>query len=101
MLRRNVVRRKIPCPHGLGLTRTFPNENAPVLKDRFSEPAPVAMMAAYRPLGMPRGLSPRREETSMTAAPASPFMDSSELPLRGIKVLELSHMIMGLSLIHI
>ena len=31
----------------------------------------------------------------MTAAPASPFMDSSELPLRGIKVLELSHMIMG------
>ncbi|KAG0731599.1 hypothetical protein G6F23_015148 [Rhizopus arrhizus] len=31
----------------------------------------------------------------MSAAPASPFMDSSELPLRGIKVLELSHMIMG------
>ncbi|MCG2596465.1 CaiB/BaiF CoA transferase family protein [Achromobacter insuavis] len=31
----------------------------------------------------------------MSAAPASPFMDHSELPLRGIKVLELSHMIMG------
>lgn len=31
----------------------------------------------------------------MSAAPASPFMESSELPLRGIKVLELSHMIMG------
>ncbi|QQB35207.1 CoA transferase [Achromobacter deleyi] len=31
----------------------------------------------------------------MNAAPASPFMDHSELPLRGIKVLELSHMIMG------
>ncbi|MPS78808.1 MAG: CoA transferase [Achromobacter sp.] len=31
----------------------------------------------------------------MSAAPPSPFMDSSELPLRGIKVLELSHMIMG------
>jgi len=32
---------------------------------------------------------------SMTAAPASPFMNQDELPLRGIKVLELSHMIMG------
>ncbi|CAB3625702.1 Formyl-CoA:oxalate CoA-transferase [Achromobacter pulmonis] len=31
----------------------------------------------------------------MTAAPASPFMNHDELPLRGIKVLELSHMIMG------
>ncbi|PJM90313.1 CaiB/BaiF CoA transferase family protein [Achromobacter ruhlandii] len=31
----------------------------------------------------------------MTAAPASPFMNQDELPLRGIKVLELSHMIMG------
>ncbi|MFY4255956.1 CaiB/BaiF CoA transferase family protein [Achromobacter xylosoxidans] len=31
----------------------------------------------------------------MNAAPASPFMDHAELPLRGIKVLELSHMIMG------
>lgn len=31
----------------------------------------------------------------MTAAPGSPFMDHAELPLRGVKVLELSHMIMG------
>lgn len=31
----------------------------------------------------------------MTAAPGSAFMDHAELPLRGIKVLELSHMIMG------
>ncbi|CAM3879943.1 CaiB/BaiF CoA transferase family protein [Bordetella tumulicola] len=31
----------------------------------------------------------------MTAAPDSLFMDHAELPLRGVKVLELSHMIMG------
>lgn len=31
----------------------------------------------------------------MAAVPESPFMDHADLPLRGIKVLELSHMIMG------
>ncbi|KOF54222.1 CoA-transferase [Achromobacter sp. DMS1] len=31
----------------------------------------------------------------MTKMSGSPFMDGSELPLRGIRVLELSHMIMG------
>lgn len=31
----------------------------------------------------------------MTASSGSPFMDHAELPLRGIKVVELSHMIMG------
>lgn len=31
----------------------------------------------------------------MAAVPESPFMDQADLPLRGIKVLELSHMIMG------
>ena len=31
----------------------------------------------------------------MAAAPESPFMDQDDLPLRGIKVVELSHMIMG------
>jgi crotonobetainyl-CoA:carnitine CoA-transferase CaiB-like acyl-CoA transferase len=37
----------------------------------------------------------RPEDMQMAATPASPFMDHTELPLRGIKVLELSHMIMG------